>query len=350
MATPIDAGLFCSFSVSDPGGDWISAIHIEDQDENVLLDVSYASYAENGYRDATDNIIACHPGDILKISVTVDADSSSWTQSLSWGHSIYSEDLETVADLHSLNGCPWTHIYYFEVPDNPGVFLVSWWEHYDGYDSGCGTYTYAERQDYTLWIIDLSVPATAETWQDFSPSAYKPPPAVEASRNILVVSLQADGLDAVLVPAASIQIRFRHVSASYVQVGVTDPLSYASQIVPRLDGRMYIFTGYETSSGATWLEELIYANIQNMYFTRSNRGSLTLTGTRYITFSDPQARNLDNIFKLRIDGGGKHKVRCAYDNNIRPRDTVTLPDGRSFIVGFMSVFLSGDTAWMNVEE
>jgi hypothetical protein len=146
---------YCSFSVgSGASDDWIQAIHIIDQNSNVLLDVGPYSYMVGGHRDNTDMIIACEPGDELTISVTVNAGSRSWTQALSWGHTIDSEDLVTIADLNMASGCPWTHIYTWIVPDEPGIYLIAWWENYNGYTSGCGSKNYAERHSYTLHILE----------------------------------------------------------------------------------------------------------------------------------------------------------------------------------------------------
>jgi len=148
----VDIADYCTFSASPPGGDWIEAIHVEDQEGNLLLDFYDSSPAENGYQDNTDMIITAKPGDILTISVTVNNSIYYRKQYLSWGHDIMSEDLVTIADLYGSLGYPWTHTYQYIVPDRPGNYLVSWWERYSHFGSPCDDTYYGERRDFTLNI------------------------------------------------------------------------------------------------------------------------------------------------------------------------------------------------------
>ena len=195
----------------------------------------------------------------------------------------------------------------------------------------------------------FAIGADYNAWQDISPVGFKPFPEISISRNILVVRLEVDGLKNIEIPASSIQLRLRHVSASYIRVNIPDPVRYTDEILARSDGVMRIFTGYETPA-SRWLEELIYANIQNVYFTRSDtRNQLTLTGTRFRTYSSPKSVSLNNIFSLRVDDEGKYNVRCALDHFVRPQDTVALSGGESFTVKFISVTIQHDNAWMDVE-
>ena len=345
---PIDASQFCSFTVSVPEDDWISAVYIINQKAEVLLDVSYASYSETGYRDATDNIIVCTPGDVLTISVTVEAGSAGWDQALSWGHTILSEDLEKVADLFLSDGCPWTHTFDWTVPEAPGTHMISFWEHYGNFDDGCGGFNYAERQDYTLVII-----ATADTectWTDYAPVGTAVIPVAAPTKDVFIVILKHEGKEDFELPVSTILIRLRDISASYIRVTVPDPLSYTTDILDRINGRMHIYGGMETIASGRLLEELIYANIQNVYFTRSDtRNLLTLAGTRFRTYSSPKSVSLNNIFSLRVDDEGRYNVRCALDHFVRPQDTVALSGGESFTVKFIAANIQHDNAWMDVE-
>ncbi len=152
-ATSVNVDNYRYFSASSPEDDWISGIHIEDQNGNILLDTSTPTASSTGYRNMTDQIIEANPGDELTITVDVDA-GSSWTQALSWGHDINSlGSLEKVSDLYSASA-PYTYTYTWTVPDQPGNYLMSWWEHYSDFDSWYGDHGYAERQDFTLHIND----------------------------------------------------------------------------------------------------------------------------------------------------------------------------------------------------
>lgn len=142
----------CSFECTDsPSDDWISAVKITDQNNNVLLDSQTPEYSPTGYRDNSNQIIECSAGDTLTIEVTVEG---GYDQYLYWGHNI-SGTLTKIADLGELS-TPATHSYTWTVPDNQGLYIVSWWESYNTADSPCGNYSYAERQDFTL-AIDTSV-------------------------------------------------------------------------------------------------------------------------------------------------------------------------------------------------
>ncbi len=153
--SPVNIGDFCPFSVGDPadaGDDWIQQVFIKNQYNDILLNSGPYDAHPGGHRDNTEMVVECSPGDILEISVTVNAGGDSWVQALSWGHSIYG-DLELVENLRSTAGCPWTHTYTWEVPQcDPGNYLVAWWEHYDAYGLPCGEFDYAERHSYTLCI------------------------------------------------------------------------------------------------------------------------------------------------------------------------------------------------------
>jgi len=155
------------------------------------------------------------------------------------------------------------------------------------------------------------------------------------------VTIEADGLDEVEIKADSVNLRLRHISATYIRVNISDMLAWADEIIERRNGQVRIYIDEA---------EYIYGNIQNIYFNRSDRKtSLSLAATRFITYSSPQARDLKDIFTLRIDDDGRHKVRCAFDKNVRPQDTVTLPGGQTFTVGFMAAHLGYNDGWLDVE-
>ncbi len=188
---------YCSFEATlVPEDEWIAAVHIENQDGRVLLDSQTPNPSPTGYRDGTELIVDCSPGDVLTISVTVDAEDTTWVESLSWGHTIYTQDLVTVEDLYESDGCPWTHTYQWTVPDEPGNFLMSWWVHYDGFDEPCGDTDFGERQDFTLNIAEVAV-VYEESGERVSPAVDISEVAyVEASRVLFDLNLPAgtDGM------------------------------------------------------------------------------------------------------------------------------------------------------------
>jgi len=155
------------------------------------------------------------------------------------------------------------------------------------------------------------------------------------------VTVEADGLSEAEIKVDGIQLRLRHVNASYIRVNMSDVLAWADDIVERRNGRVRIYIDEV---------EYIYGNIQNIYFTRSgSKNSMSLVATRFITYSSPVARDLTNLWTLHIDGNGRHKARCAFDGDVRPQDTVTLPDGQTFQVDYMATFLGYDNGWIDVE-
>ena len=317
--SPIDATQFCSFSASTPEDDWISDVYIANQRGEVLLDVSYGSFASTGYRDATDSIIVCSPGDILTISVTVNAGSSSWDQWLSWGHTVLTADLVTVADLYGGSGCPWTHTYDWEVPDETGTFLVSWWEHYGDYGAGCGDHSYAERQDYTLVIVDssLEIPETTR----------------------IECKLTASGLDDLTLPVSFVTVRMRHQIASYMSWTLPDPLPWTDQIIARIGGNMLLYCAEPGEP----LGLVLRTFLRNIYFTKNaDKMILTLAGDRQISFASViDQTTLEKIIQKRKVYSGELTFESAPDFSLTPRYTVDVGGGVEIVL---------DTVFFNIDK
>ncbi|MFO8085475.1 MAG: P27 family phage terminase small subunit, partial [Desulfobacterales bacterium] len=162
--------------------------------------------------------------------------------------------------------------------------------------------------------------------------------------------LRADGLSDLEIPVQTVNVRLRHLSGSYVSVVIPNPRRWTSEILARSDGEMRIMAGFEFS-GARWLELLIYANIQSVSFQDSPGGkdTLTIAGTRYITQQDPQSVELEGISRIQKKESGRYVVRCAYNFDVKPTDTVTLPNDDTFTIDLIRCALFQHDAYMDVE-
>jgi len=360
MSYPVDPSAFCAFSVTYPGYTWVSAVRIENQAAEVLLDVSYEEAPATGYLDATANIVEASPGDTLSIRVTVSALLASFDQYVSFGHTLQSDDLVAVDDLGHTDGqTTWTHNFDYLVPAaDEGAHLLSFWENYDAYTTGCGTKKYASRVDFTLWLTPgavepVEVPVAVGVGIAHAPvgvAAY--PAAVTVPRvvqRIYAVILSADGLEDFEVPASLITLRLRDTDASYVSAVIPDPTRWTDEILARKDGTMHIWSGVIDEAGArTLVEEMIYCNVQNFYFNLGAGNVLTIAGTRYRTNSAPTVRRLDHVSHVERDEAGRYTVTAALDPDLRPGDTALI-DGAGVLADLVRVTIRHDHAEMTVE-
>ncbi|MFW6015176.1 MAG: hypothetical protein ACOCRK_01915, partial [bacterium] len=148
----VDVNNFCGFSVTEEDDDWIENIKIIKQDGEILLNISKNSSSTDGYHYYNDDVLELKSGDVLNISVTVNAISSVWEQYLSFGHSIFYDSLNNTFDLYGDSNTPWTYEFQWEVPYSPGNHLLSFWEHYNDFGSPCGEFSFGERQDFSIYI------------------------------------------------------------------------------------------------------------------------------------------------------------------------------------------------------
>jgi len=165
---------------------------------------------------------------------------------------------------------------------------------------------------------------------------------------VFVVILRADGLEDFELPVSTIQMRIRDVRGSYVRVTVPNPTEYTQEILARASGRMIIFAGEQTADGQQHLEEIIYANIQNLYFNQGSTNILTLAGTRFITHSNPGEVTLDGVRHVSRDESGRVKVRASVDRFVRPIDLVTA-EGETFTADLIIHTVLAADAYMDVE-
>lgn len=158
--------------------------------------------------------------------------------------------------------------------------------------------------------------------------------------------LESDGLDPFELPVSTITMRLRNGGASYIGVIVPNPTRYTREILGRIEGRVRIYGGYQTAAGRH-IEEIIYANIQTLYFSEGAGNLLTLAGTRYVTNASPKAVTLPGVSAISKDSGGRVTVRCAFDLWARPGDTATT-FGESFEIDLITAVVTKSDAYMDV--
>jgi hypothetical protein len=165
-------------------------------------------------------------------------------------------------------------------------------------------------------------------FKSIAPRARRSVPVAVPRQKIFIVILRADGLDDFELPISTLTMRMRSVKASYVRVTVSNPLDQADNILPRMGGRMIIYAGEKTADGERHLDELMYANLQNIYYSEGRSTSvLTLTGTRFITYSNPAEQAPEKIFRVSRDERGRYAVHTIMDWLVRPGDTISTDMG-----------------------
>jgi hypothetical protein len=186
-------------------------------------------------------------------------------------------------------------------------------------------------------------------FKSIAPRARRSVPVATPKQKIFIVILRADGLDDFELPVSTLTMRMRSVKASYVRVTVSNPLEQADNILPRMGGRMIIYAGEKTADGERHLEELMYANLQNIYYSEGRNSSvLTLTGTRFITYSNPVAQTPAKISRISCDDQGRYAVQTIMDWLVRPGDTIHT-DGGSFTADLVSHVALHNNAHTTIE-
>lgn len=173
-------------------------------------------------------------------------------------------------------------------------------------------------------------------------------PANQPIQRVFIVVLRDDGLDDFELPVQTITMRLRDTRASYVSCNVPNPTAYTDGILDRSDGTMHILAGDRTADGERHLEELIYANIDNIYLNQGETNNLTLTGLRYITHDNPKEVALDGISRMVLDERERYRVRCGVDFFVRPTDEITAR-GETFTADLISYVITPTDAYMEVE-
>lgn len=184
-------------------------------------------------------------------------------------------------------------------------------------------------------------------WQYNAPRPSWVEPA-ELTQKIYLVILKADGYADFELPVSSILMRLRDAQGSYIRVTVPNPTGYTDAILDRTGGRMHIYGGFKTEDGIRQVEEIIYANIQNMYFNTGGSNVLVLAGTRYMTHSNPREVSIAGASKITKDEAGRFSVRAPMDLFCRPLDIATV-DGGTFEVDLMTCVILSADAYMDVE-
>ena len=152
----------CPVSTNYTGVSWFSEIKIINQNGDVLLNAQYDTYSQTGHRDNTSTVLEVSAGDILDITLT---NGSNYNQTMSMGAN-FNGTLETIMDIAYTSG---THTFQWTVPANQGIFALSFWVEYGSdYVSGCGNYSYIERQDFSL-AIDTEVGLSSAGYRKSTP-------------------------------------------------------------------------------------------------------------------------------------------------------------------------------------
>jgi hypothetical protein len=187
-----------------------------------------------------------------------------------------------------------------------------------------------------LWSFGLTAPRARWTV-----------PATIPKQRIFIAVLRAPGLFDFEVPVSTITIRLRDIAGSYIGCTIPDPTRYTTEILERIPGRIHILAG-ELAGGGRQTEELIYGNIQNIYFNHGGSNTLVVAATRFITHRNPVISNISGVSRISHDESGKYKLRCATDFFLRPTDTAVYGDA-PFTVSMISHTITGADAYMDVE-
>jgi hypothetical protein len=187
-----------------------------------------------------------------------------------------------------------------------------------------------------------------QAWVSYAPRWRWSVPAHQPRQRVFAVILRADGLADYEVPVSTISIRLRDVRGSYVRVTIPDPVNHAEGIVARTSGRMVICAGELMGDGTRHLEEIIYANVQNLYFDLGRRNVLALAGTRYITQGPGVDAAPAGVWEISKADDGRFSVRAALDFFLKPNDRVTVA-GETFVADLISWNITAGNAHMDVE-
>jgi hypothetical protein len=148
---PVDRSQFCGFGrIYNNGNDYIKSVIIKDSGQNVLLTTGpYTGQGPADGRDETSKICSCSSGMVLSITVEFVSELDCDYYGLMWGHTVSTEELVKIANLYAgIGPCAevsktYEYTYDWEVPNTPGVHMVSWWMHWLGY---------TDNESNQLWI------------------------------------------------------------------------------------------------------------------------------------------------------------------------------------------------------
>ena len=187
-----------------------------------------------------------------------------------------------------------------------------------------------------------------QVWDDIAPRARWTVPVAVPRQRVFVVVLRAEGVDDYELPVSTIVMRIRDVRATYIRVTVPDPTRFTDEIMARTSGSIVILAGEMTADGTRHLEELTYANIQNLYYHRGTNDMLTLAGTRYVTHRNPNEMEISGVIEIAKDRRGRYRVRSGVDFFLRPGDIVSAL-GETFTADYIGVVIAGSSIYMDIE-
>jgi hypothetical protein len=129
---------------------------------------------------------------------------------------------------------------------------------------------------------------------------------------------------------------------------VPDAATYRGYAEDREGGELIILAGSITEDGTRHLEEIIYANVQNIYFNLGRHNVLTLVGTRYMTQGPGVDAAPAGVWEISKADNGRFSVRAALDFFLKPNDRVTVA-GETFVADLVTWNITAGNAHMDVE-
>ncbi len=204
--------------------------------------------------------------------------------------------------------------------------------------------------------IQLAIFDTVSRLDDFSVSEL-PPAADKSIPNVVfrcTLTGSGDGLSDIVLPISSFQARRRSGDPSYLSV-VIPGINYKSAINARPNGELYIDRVRLKNGNEIASDELIRVNVDPLrYDEGAVRKSITLTGTKQTTNSNPQVRKISDAIKMSR-GTQNTTITAPINSAVAPGDTVQTWDteqgwNTEITVGIVAYRVGAKSALMELSE
>jgi hypothetical protein len=207
--------------------------------------------------------------------------------------------------------------------------------------------------DQTAGLLDgrLEVPVVVLSsrwaWRMIPPASTWALPTAQPRREVFVAVLRKTGLADIEVPMASLQMRRRDGLPTMVSCVVPDAATYRGYAEDREGGELIVMAGSVTQDGTRHLSELDRAALETISWDVGvGSSSLSLSGYRTAGTTNPRPVDLSGITYYGLQADGKRRVRGKINIFLRPGDTALLPNGESFVVDQVYVYVEPRNAWM----
>jgi hypothetical protein len=158
-----------------------------------------------------------------------------------------------------------------------------------------------------------------------------------------------DGVSDTTIPITSFQIRYSEAT-SYLSAIIKGADAYVSEIEARSNGHLQIYRDYHYSDGTIVSALQIDVPYKDIMTQQGGMAGTTATITGQAAYSPSQAKTSDiSDISYRSYAGGKRRLRCAIDPQVRVGDTVQTPTD-SFVIGEVIFIISADTGIMELVE